>query len=350
MPNPNAFANLATVGKRSVDVAQLARRNSAAAGKEEEDFEVPVQLVADTGGAWGSASHPALSARPPGARGWSGWDDRDKPPWNPKSELTLVGDGGIEQLERHRQTVAGQHYLSYTGGGRDVRVGGDCDLTVEGTHSVVMQRGMNSSGKLPRYGVDSLKVKGDAEWELKERTVLVGGSTAQRHWEGDILRMIGMEGTICGGLFMKNFYGLSMTMAPLASGDVYVAGAHAAGARVRVAGILGYRSTELAAWACGVYRRSCHAMTEPAINTPANNKRTGMGERALRIAQAINPLMDIGCGLLGGAAALFGLGKFLVNKLRGKKPEAKPENVGRMRTLVRTVGGIAQRRTADKIL
>jgi len=351
MPNPNIINSTVVATSRSVDLAQASRRSASAAG-ESGDLD-RVERVDNLGGEWDPAStRGALAERSPMEDGWGGWSDEGTPPWHPQSMFDLAASGGVHIREKHRETIAGQMYQRHVAGDQKVDVGGDSNLRVRGSHMVLMQSEEASpfGGDMPitKYGPDTLHVKGDAEWHAGEKTTL-GAGNVERHWLGGIVRMIGMEGVICGGVFLKTFTGVSTTIAPLASGDVYGGAAHTAGVRVRGSAPMGYRSTELAAWACNYYRRACVAMTEPAEGTPAKNPRTGKGEKALRLAMGMNPLFDIGMGLAGAVAGLAGLAKSAYNKLNDRKEE--PEgNTGAPRTLVRTVGGIQQIRTTEKIL
>lgn len=360
MPNPTII-KLATTTARSVDIAQATRRG-ASAGEARRDgsaespvrrvdiFGPEVETVRNTGGEWDpETSRPALESESPLEGGWGGWDEADAPPWNPRSDLSLSGDGGFQFLEKHRETVAGQFYQSYVRGNQNVSIASHSKLDVKGTVTFVAQGGgvgmRSTDGRDHALTADLLEVRGGVTWEAHEKTTM-GSCDVERHWNGGILRMIGMEGVICGGAFLKTFTGASMTMAPIASGDVYGGAAHAAANRIRASKVLGYRSTEMAAWACSFYKRSCMALTEPAQGSPAHNPRTNMKQKAGRITLGLNPLFDIGWAIISGVA---GLAQSIYAKARRKKAEPDT-NSGAPRILTRTVGGVQQQRVGHKIL
>lgn len=350
MPNINAVHSAATAGKRSVDAARIARRTATATGGA-ADAGGEVSRVENTGGKWDPhLTRSALSSRSPHEGGWGGWeeqrypDDSPKPPWRENTELTLLGGGGIRTREDVHERVVGQSYLRHVAGNQTVRVGGDITVQVAGNTST----SMSGSGPMSGGNSDRLHVKGDATWHAKDK-IIMSKTDVMRRWEGGILRMIGMEGVICGGGFAKTYTGVSATFAPLASGDVYGGGTHHALSRIHVSGRLGYRSSELGAWRAGSYRRFSVFTTEPLQGSQAKDKERNWATKLGRIGLGICPLADIAFGL---GSAVVGLGMTLTSLIMaamGKKKQKQPKQ-GIPRTLVRKVDGVMQQRTADYIL
>jgi len=286
-----------------------------------------LEYVPNIGGEWypeAPTSIQALKAIP----GWKGGT-----PWSEKHQLEIIANGGLYSRDRRRLQVAGNIFTATVNGDRNVEVTRDHRLEVEGNATFSVQ------------GADALKVAGDADWHAHDRMTL-GAGNLQRRWEGPILRMIGMEGIICGGAFLKTFTGVSTTMAPLASGDVYGGAVRAAGARARMHGTMGYRSSEMCMWNCGVFQRMCATLIEPIVNTPRQDPPRNMLLKAGRIGMGLCPLADILFGLLS-APVTMAMAARNFRKNRGKPP-APP--AGPPRVHMRTVGLATQTRASDTIM
>ena len=327
---------------------------SADTGKRTDDsvrdpygfVAVPIDEVESIGGEWQPGiAMPALRKSTLDG-GWGGWEEEDShtPPWAGGQLLEFVGSGGIEVRERNRDTIAAQHYMSAVGGDIHTRIGGDCSVQVDKDSllSIKDEGGGDEDGVLffgPRG--DKLVVKGDAQLYTEEKMVL-GACDVERRWEGAILRMIGMEGIICGGVFLKTFTGgISTTMAPLVSGDVYGGAAHASAARVRVSATLGYRSSEMAAWACTFYVRKAWTTIEPVPGSMTQDPSRTLAEKVGRCLLGTNPILDIMWGVAFMPMAIFSLIKAIKDKIQGKESEAQPPQ-GPPRTRTRVVGGTVQ--------
>ena len=154
--------------------------------------------------------------------------------------------------------------------------------------------------------------------------------TVERHWEGAITRMAGMEGVICGGAYTRVYAAPLMTVAALATGDVYGVCARFAGARVHVAGFH-YRAARLATWNTGTYVRSAATVVEPLIGSPGPGgpakSFAAKAARLLRVAGGLLPFVDIAVGV---AAFPVGIAKMIANKVR-KREEPPPAGPPRLR-------------------
>ncbi len=344
--SPNTMSLTVARSVKFRHAANAARKFAAADNGEREGDDIqdprrfspiPLDEAESAGGEW--QPHVAMPAlrRSSLDGGFSGWEEEDSPPWS-GNQLEFVGSGGIEVRERYRDTIGAQHYLSAVGGDIHARIGGDCSVDVEHDHLLSIDE---NHGGLWRNRGDNLHVKGDVRWHSGEKMVL-GACDVERRWEGDILRMIGMEGIICGGIFLKTFSGgISTTMAPLVSGDVYGGAAHASGARVRASSTLGYRSSEMAAWACTFYVRKAWTTIEPLPGSLTQDPRRQLGEKLGRILLGTNPILDIMWGVAFMPMAIYSLIKMIKDKIQGKQQPADPPQ-GPPRVRTRFVGGVFQ--------
>lgn len=262
-----------------------------------------------------------------------------KPPWEEGHQLDFTSRGGIYRMEKDRVIVAADAYISRILGNQEVNIAHDYESTVDGNELITIQLptegesgSSGGSGSSPDAGVTSpglekLAVDGTARFEFDDRKTLLSGAV-NRLWQGPIVRMIGMDGVICGGAFVRVHAGPSMHLAPLASGDVYGGAAHLSGARIRVAG-LGYRSVDSSMWAMGAYIRATSITLEPMIGTPHQSKPFGaarMSQKVGRIAMGVCPFLDIAVGLLMMPISLVMMCIGLVRK-RPPKPPAGPPRI-----------------------
>lgn len=349
MANPNVVKNVSTTARRAIQAANAARHAAAtanAAGDSENRSEYEVERL-DGGEAWDpSRTGYAFSVRSPVEGGWGGWRDSRRPPWGEKTHLTLAASGGIRVRERRREMIAGQHYMRSVAGDQTVDVAGDATLHVRNDMQAVTHGVKASEHRPPEPGREKLTVMGDMTWRTDDRITLGREITFKRVWTGPIVRMIGMEGVMCGGPFMKTFSGISTTMAPLMSGDVYGNGNHAALSRIRMSPVLAYRSTEQANWQCAIYRRVCNHVIEPVDGSAAHKAAKEGWKQLKKWGVNSNPVTDIGFGL---ASMVISLTKMAYRKATGKKAEPD-QNKGPKRTLTRTANGISQTRITDYIL
>ena len=284
--------------------------------------------------------------------------DATEPPWAEGHRLDINGRGGLYYLERDRVTVAAEVYDSRVFGNLDVDIANDYEMMVDGDVTIGVQAPTGSSGssgssgasgtsgssgssasagasgssgvsgssgssssssstssagsstQTPRatstpaapVGVERLTVGGTARFEFHERKTMLTG-TVNRLWEGPIVRMIGMDGIICGGVFGRIHAGPSFTLAHLASSDVYGGAAHVAAARIH-ASTLGYRSADATAWAMAAYVRATRVTLEPLLGTPSQTlpfRDAKLAAKLGKLALAACPFLDI----LMGLALLF---------------------------------------------
>lgn len=256
--------------------------------------------------------------------------DATEPPWSEGHRLDINARGGLYYRERDRVTVAAELYDSRVFGNLDVDVENDYEFTVDGDVTIGLQAPTGSSGAAgssgtsgsssasgtsgsaetsgtPRptstpaapVGVDRLTVGGTARFEFNERKTMLTG-TVNRLWEGPIVRMVGMDGIICGGVFGRIHAGPSFTFAPLASSDVYGGAAHVSAARIHAA-MLGYRSADATAWAMLAYIRAAKVTIEPLLGTPSQTtpfRDAKLASKLWKLSLALCPFLDILVGLV----------------------------------------------------
>ena len=169
-----------------------------------------------------------------------------------------------------------------------------------------------------------------------ERTTMMSG-TVNKTWNGGVVRMAGMEGIICGGVFLRVYAGPSMHIVALNSGDVYGGGGRVSAARVNIAGI-GYRSCDSGSvWAAGAYIRNTNFTIEPALGTPSTQPlRKSLAGKMGKLALSVCPFMEIGFGMASLALAPIFLAIAVVDRLR-KKPK-RPPPAAEPRSRFRTIG------------
>ena len=274
-------------------------------------------------------------------------EDTSNSPWSDDHDIEIKAVGGLYNRERRRVMVAGNAYSRVVGGHRDAIVTGDHVTNVGAAAAVKISPQPTEGGEgedqeetslplsLSAPGRDSLVVDGNASLSGHDRRVSMGG-IYNRTWGGGVIRITALEGVICGGGFVRVIAGPSLHLAQIVSGDVYGGGLHAAGTRVHAAG-LGYRSAELAAWACGIYVRATGTTITPVIGSPSwTYKKRSLLAKMARIGLGLCPPLDIMVGLSHLAFAMtIGLLIALINKLRGKKPKP-PKTIPR--SLIRNVG------------
>ena len=244
-------------------------------------------------------------------------------PWCGEERLRVSAAGGMVLRERDAAMLARACTDVVLGDSR-TEVRGDCERTTDGSATLDV-----------KGGADRLDVEGEAEIDFGDRMVKMSG-TIERHWNGAITRMAGMEGVICGGAYTKVHAAPLMTVAALATGDVYGVCARFAGARVHVAG-LHYRAARTAMWNTGAYVRSAATVIEPLIGSPGPagpaKSLAAKADRILKAVSAVLPFVDIAVGVV---SLPVGIGKLIANKVRKKQepPPAGPPRV-RMRNGVR---------------
>ena len=244
-------------------------------------------------------------------------DDTGSTPRHGDQRLSVSAAGGIFIRERGVAVLA-RTCTDSVGGDARIEVGRDCERTTDGDATLDVKN-----------GTDRLDVEGEASIEFRDRTLRMSG-TIERHWSGPITRMAGMEGVICGGAYTKVHAGPVMTVAALATGDVYGACARFAGARVHVAG-LHYRAAKVVMWNTGAYLRSAATVVEPLIGSPgAGGPAKSFAAKAARILKGVSavvPFVDIAVGVL---SLPVGIAMLIANKIR-KKEEPPPSGPPRVR-------------------
>lgn len=262
--------------------------------------------------------------------------ERDGSPWQPGYELEVVGRGGMVGLERRRVTVAQRGYVNQVGRNREVNVTGDYDLTVNQSSTVNIggpPEGGGAGFGAVEWGSDKLKVEGDAKYAFGERKVMMTG-IYHREWNGGIVRIAGMEGVICGGVFLRIHAGVSMSMSAINSGDVYIGVARFAGARLYLAGFQ-YRAAQMCMWNSGAYVRLASITVEPLLGVPSQPAPSkSIGSRLSSLVTwvgAFLPFVEIGIGLLMlPIGAVMGI-VALIQKARGVKKPMPPPVTPRVR-------------------
>ena len=291
--------------------------------------------------------------------------DSDPMPWRPGHSLRITGTGGLHDLERRRISIAPGGYSKQTLKNLTLNVTGNYDLTVDGDQTLSIgphsssssspsgtsdtddsessspsagtgdtddsessssssgTDDTNASDRLAGtlWGRDKLVVRGEANMSAKDRLTLISG-TYQRFWSGGIVKLAGMEGVICGGVFVRVHTGPSATIAVLCSGDVYGGAARASGVRTYVAA-MNYRAAVAAAWACGAYVRSTSFTIEPVLGSPSQDAPTkNLAKKAGKIAHGPVPLPGHGGGRRhdGGGA----LGSLQGGLQKGKENTTNP--------------------------
>ncbi|MCY4305513.1 MAG: hypothetical protein OXC62_12185 [Aestuariivita sp.] len=322
-----------------ITIAQRSGRAQQARNRADDNM---IDAVDNVGGAWNPSNN--LAALQPLDHGWGGWSDSTNPPWKPRHELSMIGDGGIYVRDKHRETIAGVMYQSQVEGNRKVEISGDSavNVTENMTVSVMGVKSPGDTGGAIK-GRETIHVMGGMSWTTGDK-ILMGTGNVNRRWEGGISRLIGMEGVIAGGAFLKTFTGTSITMTPLASGDVYGGAAQASVARVRVASGTTYRSVELSAWKCGLYLRSCSVVLEPAIGSPAADGARSRAAKMFRLGMGICPAFDIMVGVLMAPVMIAKS----IKAMASKKTKVPPKGTPRLHLRVGAV--VNQGRSADKIM
>ena len=194
-------------------------------------------------------------------------------PWRTGYEMEIRSQGWDVSRDRHRKLYVGDKgYMGYGGGHRTLRAT-HADHTASKSEVVVIGKSGDVGETKADWGKDSLHVKGDAHYEFHSRMIIMSGEI-RRTWNGGIVRMVSMEGTMCAGAFVRTIASPSMNLSTMATGDVYIAAARVAGIRVLMA-VMQYRASALTAWACGVYSRIASAVIEPVVGTTQQSKPAG---------------------------------------------------------------------------
>ena len=290
---------------------------------------------------------PAPSWRPDGSSILDGLIESvpaggERRPWSGWYELQISGLGGLVNKERRHYTVLGDgEYVSQVNGRRNVTATSQTTST-QGNRAIEVAIANNLSDLDPdvSWGTDSLTVEGDADITVGSRMVMMTG-TVDRVWKGGIMRLASMEGSICGGAFLRTHAGLSMNLSAMMTGDVYGGCARVSAVRTYLA-VLQYRAAKAAAWAMGVYVRHGTFVIEPIVSTPSDKtppsnlaKKLARLGKTLEVARMLCPPLDIAVGLVTLPVAIYGIGKFIY-ALASKKEPVPP--TGPPRTRVRTVG------------
>ena len=260
-------------------------------------------------------------------------DSPESPPWEPGYELHVRGFGGIVSKDRNRYTLVGHD-------GRFVnQIEGTRAVTAD-YHSTRVRRNRTDTVA----GRDRLAVEGDASYEFKSRTLMMGGAV-KRNWRGGIMRMASMEGVICGGAMTRVIAGPSATMSGMMTGDVYGAIGRASGIRIYLA-VLQYRAAMHAAWALGGWIRNTTFTIVPVAPppqgpTPAGNgakkmsrlaktarKAVKVTKKATEALRMVCPVVDILLGVISLPLAIFGAAMFVKMLVtRNKIPPTGPPRV-----------------------
>ena len=268
-------------------------------------------------------------------------------PWEPGHELVISGRGGLISRDRRQVVVAQGTYEDYVGRNRTAVVTGNYTDKVDQDRTTAIKKGEKTpEGLTAVWGDDSLTVEGNADMAFGNRMIMMSGQV-NRTWIGPITRLIGQEGTICGGAFVRTFVGPAATMAAIISGDVYLGCSRISGARVLI-GAINYRSAEAACWNTGYYGRFTHFTLEPLVSTPASEAPTkNMAAKVLKIAMAVCPFVDIGVGVASfGIGIVAMIGSPIMRAVRKKKRVAPP--IGPPRTKIRN--GVSIQTAAQQIM
>lgn len=159
--------------------------------------------------------------------------------------------------------------------------------------------------------------------------------TIDQSWEGSVTRLVGMEGVICGGAFVRTYAGVAATMASMVTGDVFGGCARASAARMHGA-IMNFRSWEGASvWGIGCYVRKCTAVVEPAVGSVSQDASTkSRAAKLMKLATNVCPFVGI---LMAPFAIVFGI-LGLIRSIKAKSLLKIPPPAGPPRVLTRTTG------------
>ena len=315
-----------------------------------------------TQGWWGlDSDHSAASWRPADTPllnslmdvpKWTG--EAETFAWQPGYEFNIQGHGRLVSKERRRYTLVGHHgsYLNQIGGHQTLNA--DYHSTRVQKHRMVnISRSGDGGGLDAPWGRDRLTVKGDANYRLGSRTLMMGG-TIERTWNGGVMRLASMEGVVCGGGLARVIAGPSMTLSGMMTGDVYGGIARAAGVRTYLA-VLHYRAAKSAAWASGLYLRKATFVIEPIVSVPSGTmpranvaakmgRLQKMARKAARGARAafnasrmVCPVVDIIAGVAALPFAIFGIA-MLIKGFFGSASAIKVPPNGPPRVRNRNVG------------
>ena len=256
-------------------------------------------------------------------------------PWQAGYELTLSTMGALKNLERRRVMVFPDGYRNYRQRNLAVDVSNRCETEVDGDMSVsVGPVDIGGGNAVANPGLDELTVYGDADVRFEDRTTLISGAI-NRVWTGPVIRLAGVEGVICGGIFARVHAGPSVTASTVVTGDVYGGAARASGARVYVAG-MHYRAAQTAHWLMpGAYVRSGAVVLEPLLGSPSGNTPTkSLAAKAAKLSVALCPFLEMGIGVVMLPVAV-------VRMIAGLVRKRPPKPVGGLpRTRTRLVAGI----------
>ena len=256
-------------------------------------------------------------------------------PWQRGYELTLSTMGALKNLERRRVMVFADEYRNYRMGNLAADVSRRYEIGVDGDMQVSVGPIDSGGGNaVPNPGLDELTVYGDADVRFEDRTTLISGAV-NRVWTGPVTRLAGLEGVICGGIFVRIHAGPSMTASAVVTGDVYGGAARASGARIYVAG-MHYRAAQTAHWLMpGAYVRTAGAVVEPLLGSPSGRTPAkSLAAKAAKLSVALCPFLEIGIGVVM-------LPVSLVRMIAGLVRKRPPRPVGGLpRTRTRLVAGV----------
>lgn len=264
------------------------------------------------------------------------------PPWQPGHEVFFSSYGGQRSLERRRVTIATGTYTNRVTGNLEINVDGDYTAIIEGGSSNITltppppppadeeddeendEENDDQPGRLLEdapvsTGTDRLHVKGDAHIFNENRQYIMLNPLAAigitRIWHGNITKICGMEGVICGGFAQVNHIGASIQGHFLCSGDVYGGSARSSASRIHIGGMT-YRSSDYAVWAMVNWSRMFQFIIVPPIGPDGmeESRKRKNWNSFMRVFGTIMPAADI---LYGLAMGFWGFAKMIFNFLKG---------------------------------
>ena len=237
-----------------------------------------------------------------------------KVPWTKKREMELRGVGGIESRERRAYTLVGR--------------GGTYGSHVEGNRTLKAKYRESKVGDAHTETIeetDKLEVMGNGSYRFKARGIMMKGNI-ERQWNGGVMKIASMEGVMCAGAMVRTIGGIAMTLGGMATGDVYIGVARAAGMRLYIAQMLYRSSSAGAVWAIGLWVRNTTYTVVPVTLKPAPGQkpagkaagkmarlnRTGKKimkglKAAATVGRMVCPVIDILLGIFSLVLIPFGI-------------------------------------------
>ena len=239
-------------------------------------------------------------------------------PWIGGTQVEVAARGSIRSDAGERARIARGWHVERVAGALEEsateryesKVGGDERIRIDGT--------------------DRLVVDGAARLRSDERQVVMRGRF-ERHSIGAVSRMAGLDGLIAGGVFLRVQAGASLSLAALATGDVYGAAARVAGVRTQVSGMQ-YQTSRGTARAAGLYVRATGFVVEPVTGSPGREAPArSVAAKAARIGMIAGSMIPFFGVATAAVSVPVGIAR-LIRRARGGRGPAGPPGAPRIRT------------------